>query len=268
MEEFFRGMWVVAYRELLRFVQERSRIISSFAMPILFLVIFGAGFSRLIGALTPGINFIQFMYPGIIAMTVLTNSVMSGLSVVWDREFGFLKEILVAPIGRSGIVLGKAAGSAVVAIMQGAIMLVLAPILKVSLTPMMVGMLIPMLIVISLSISGLGVLIASRMRSQQGFGMIIQLIIFPLIFLSGVFFPLNDVPAALAAISKVNPLTYGVDAIRQLFLSGQTATTRGSYAFGVTVFGHTMTMLQDILVVLVFGIVLLSIAAMAFGKQE
>jgi ABC-2 type transport system permease protein len=268
MEEVFRGMWVVAYRELLRFVQERSRIISSFAMPILFLVIFGAGFSRLIGSLTPGINFIQFMYPGIIAMTVLTNSVMSGLSVVWDREFGFLKEILVAPIGRSGIVLGKAAGSAVVAIMQGAIMLVLAPILKVSLTPMMVGMLIPMLIVISLSISGLGVLIASRMRSQQGFGMIIQLIIFPLIFLSGVFFPLNDVPAALAAISKVNPLTYGVDAIRQLFLSGQTATTGGSYAFGVTVFGHTMTMLQDILVVLVFGIVLLSIAAMVFGKQE
>jgi ABC-2 type transport system permease protein len=272
MEEVFRGMWVVAYRELLRFVQERSRIISSFAMPILFLVIFGAGFSRLIGSLTPGVNFIQFMYPGIIAMTVLTNSVMSGLSVVWDREFGFLKEILVAPIGRSGIVLGKAAGSAVVAVMQGAIMLVLAPILKVSLTPMMVGTLIPMLIVISLSISGLGVLIASRMRSQQGFGMIIQLIIFPLIFLSGVFFPLNSVPAGLAAVSKVNPLTYGVDAVRQLFLGSQTANaggmTGGSYAFGVTVFGHTMTMFQDILVVLIFGVVLLSIAAMVFGKQE
>src|SRR4030042_5780708 len=100
MEEVFRGMWVVAYRELLRFVQERSRIVSSFAMPLLLLVIFGAGFNRIIGAMTPGVNYIQFMYPGIIAMTVLTNSVMSGLSVVWDREFGFLKEILVAPIGR------------------------------------------------------------------------------------------------------------------------------------------------------------------------
>ncbi len=99
MSDIFLGMWVVAYRELLRFVQERSRMFSSFAMPLLFLVIFGAGFNRIIGAMTPGVDFIQFMYPGIIAMTVLMNSVMSGLSVVWDREFGFLKEILVAPLG-------------------------------------------------------------------------------------------------------------------------------------------------------------------------
>src|SRR4030043_2072535 len=145
MADVFRGMWVVAYRELLRFVQERSRMFSSFAMPLLFLVIFGAGFNRVIGMLTPGVDFIQFMYPGIIAMTVLMNSVMSGLSVVWDREFGFLKEILVAPLGRSGIVLGKAAGSATVAVMQGVIMLVLAPLLSVSLSPVLVPKIIPIL---------------------------------------------------------------------------------------------------------------------------
>jgi ABC-2 type transport system permease protein len=137
---------------------------------------------------------------------------------------------------------------------------------------MMVGKLIPMLIVISLSLSGLGLLIASRMRSQQGFGMIIQLIIFPLIFLSGVFFPVNNVPSWLAGISKVNPLTYGVNAIRQLFLSNEIAAAGGAagqgYAFSLTVFGHTMTMLENILVVLVFGIALLSIAAWVFGKQE
>jgi ABC-2 type transport system permease protein len=214
-----RGVWVIAYRELLRFIQERSRMISSFAMPLLFLVIFGAGFNRIIGAVIPGVNFIQFMYPGLIAMTVLMNSVMSGLSVVWDREFGFLKEILVAPLGRSGIVLGKAVGSAAVALMQGIVMLVLAPIVGVSLSPILVAELIPMLIVISLSLSGLGVLVASRMRSQQGFQVVVQLIIFPLIFLSGVFFPVNDVPVWLAVLSKANPLTYGVDAIRQLFLN-------------------------------------------------
>ena len=268
MEEVFRGTWVVAYRELLRFVQERSRIISSFAMPVLFLVIFGAGFGQLIGTLAGGVNFIQFMYPGIITMTVLTNSVMSGLSVVWDREFGFLKEILVAPIGRSGVVLGKAAGSAVVAVMQGVIMLVIAPIVGVTVTPLMVAQLIPMLIVISLSISGLGLLIASRMRSQQGFSLIVQLVIFPLMFLSGVFFPLNNVPEALAVVSKVNPLTYGVDAVRQLFLGSGTAAADQGYAFGVTVFGHTMTMGQDILVVVVFGIVMLSIATKVFSRQE
>lgn len=272
MADTFRGMWVVAYRELLRFISERSRILSSFAMPLLFLVIFGAGFNRIIGSLTPGVDFIQFMYPGIIAMTVLTNSVMSGLSVVWDREFGFLKEILVAPIGRSGIVLGKAAGSAAVAVMQGIIMLVLAPILGVSLTPLLVVELIPMLILISVSLSGLGILIASRMRSQQSFQIIVQIIIFPLIFLSGVFFPVNSVPTWLAVISKINPLTYGVDAIRQLFLGREITAVGGAmggnFAIGVTIFGHTMTIVEDMLIVVILGVILLSTAAWSFSRQE
>jgi len=266
MEEVYRATWVVAYRELLRFVSERSRLFSSFAMPLLFLVIFGAGFNRIIGTMTPGVDFIQFMYPGIIAMTVLMNSVMSGLSVVWDREFGFLKEILVAPLGRSGIVLGKALGSAAVAIMQGIIMLILAPVLGISVTPMLVIKLIPTLFVISVSLSGLGILIASRMRSQQGFQIIVQIIIMPLIFLSGVFFPVNNVPAWLEVISKINPLTYGVDAIRQLFLGG--VMGQGGYTIGVTVLGHTMTIFEDMLIVSIFGIVMLLIAAWSFSKQE
>ena len=207
MQEVFRGTWVVAYRELLRFIQERSRLISSFAMPLLFLVIFGAGFNRLIGSMSPGVDFVQFIYPGIIAMTVLMNSVMSGLSVVWAREFGFLKEILVAPLGRSGIVLGKAVGGATVAVLQGIVLLVLAPLLGVSLSPVMVVKLIPLLILLSMSLSGLGILVASRMRSQQGFQIVVQIIILPLIFLSGVFFPVNNVPTWMAVISKINPLT-------------------------------------------------------------
>src|SRR5450759_5623210 len=133
MTEVWRGTWVVAYREILRFVGDRSRLLSSFAMPILFLVVFGAGFTKSMGALAPGVNFIQFMYPGIIAMTVLTSSLFAGISVVWDREFGFLKEILVAPIGRTGIVLGKAAGGTMVALVQALAMLVLAPFLGVTL---------------------------------------------------------------------------------------------------------------------------------------
>lgn len=262
MADLFRATWVVAYRELLRFISERSRILSSLAMPLLFLVIFGAGFNRMIGTMAPGVDFIQFMYPGIIAMTVLMNSVMSGLSVVWDREFGFLKEILVAPLGRSGIVMGKALGGAAVAIMQGIIMLVLAPVLGVSLSFLMVIKLIPVLLIISVSLSGLGILVASRMRSQQGFQIIVQIIIMPLIFLSGVFFPVNNVPGWLEVVSKLNPLTYGVDAIRQLFLG------EGTTAIGVTILGHTMTVLQDVLLVAVLGIVLLSFAVWSFSKQE
>jgi len=261
MSEIWRGTWVVAYREILRFVSDRSRMLSSFAMPLLFLVIFGAGFTKVMGPLARGVNFIQFMYPGIIAMTVLTSSLFAGISVVWDREYGFLKEILVAPLGRTGIVFGKAAGGTVVALLQALVMLVLAPIVGVSLTPTMVLKLIPVVIILSLALSGLGILIASFMQSQQGFQVLIQILIFPLIFLAGVFFPVNDVPVWMEITSKVNPLTYGVDAIRQIFLGS-------GLGLGVTVLGHTMTVLNDVLVIGVLGALLLGGAVLAFNRQD
>jgi ABC-2 type transport system permease protein len=261
MAEIWRGTWVVAYRELLRYVSERSRIISSLAFPLLFLVIFGGGFGNIIGIVSPGVNFIQFMYPGIVAMTVLTSSLFAGVSVVWDREFGFLREILVAPIGRTGIVLGKAIGATITALLQVAIMLVLAPILGVSLSLQTILLLVPIVIILSLGLSGLGILIATFMTSQQGFQLLIQLLIFPLIFLAGVFFPVNNVPIWLEVLSKINPLTYGVDAIRQIFL-GSTAT------LGVTVLGHTMTMLEEFAVVGGLGALLLGAAIVAFNRQE
>jgi ABC-2 type transport system permease protein len=261
MAEIWRGTWVVAYREMLRFVTERSRIISSLAFPLLFLTIFGAGFGNVIGSLSPGVNFLQFMYPGVVAMTVLTSSLFAGVSVVYDREFGFLKEILVAPIGRIGIVLGKATGATVTALLQVAIMLILAPILGVQLTPAIVLQLIPIVVVLSLGLSGLGILIATFMTSQQGFQLIIQLLIFPLIFLAGVFFPVNNVPIYLEVVSKLNPLTYGVDAIRQIFLGS-------SPALGVTVLGHTMTLLEEFAVVGGLSAVLLGLAVVAFNRQE
>ncbi len=261
LAENWRGTWVVAYRELLRFVNERSRIVSSLAFPLLFLVIFGAGFGKVIGSLAPGVNFMQFMYPGIVAMSVLTSSLFAGVSVVWDREYGFLREILVAPIGRTGIVLGKALGAGVTALLQVVIMLILAPFLGVELSIPIVLELIPIVILLSLGLAGLGILFASFMTSQQGFQLLIQLLIFPLIFLAGVFFPVNQVPQWLEVISKVNPLTYGVDAIRQVFLGGV-------QGLGVTVLGHTMSLLDDVLVVTALGIILLGGAVLAFNRQE
>ena len=273
MADIIRGTWVIAYRELLRFFTERTRMFSSFLMPLVFLAIFGAGFSRIVGNVAPGVDFIQFVYPGIIAQTVLQSSIMSGISIVWDREFGFLKEILVAPIGRSGIVLGKAAGSAVIAIMQGLIMLILAPLVGVSLTPLTVLMLIPVLVLIAISLSGLGVLIASRMRSQQSFQIVMQIVIFPLMFLSGIFFPVNNVPTWMMIISKLNPVTYGVDAIRQIILGPHITTTDGitglpENPIGVTVFGHTMTVGEDILVVVGVGVILMALAIWSFNRQD
>ncbi len=273
MEAVFRATWVIAYRDLLRFVGDRPRLIGSFAMPLLFLIIFGAGFNRVIGALAPGVDFVQFMYPGIVAMTVLMSSLMSGLSMVWDREFGFLREVMVAPLSRTGIVLGKVTGNGVIAIGQGLIMLALAPIIGVKIDFILVLKLIPLLLIVSICLSGLGILMASRMRSQQGFQMLMQIIIMPLIFLSGVFFPINNVPVWLEVLSKFNPLTYGVDAIRQVFLSGNLSSTNGlpgdgGYAFGVTIFGHTMGIIEDAVVMAVLGVILLSLAIWSFSKQE
>ena len=164
--------------------------------------------------------------------------------------------------GRTGIVLGKAVGSATVSVLQGTVMLALAPLVGVTITPLLVLKLIPLLALVSVSLSSLGTLVASRMRSQQGFQLIVQLIIFPLIFLSGVFFPVNNVPTWLEVFSKLNPLTYAVDAIRQLFLGGS------GEVVGVTVLGHTMTVMQDVAIVACFGTLLLLLAAWSFGKQE
>jgi ABC-2 type transport system permease protein len=185
----------------------------------------------------------------------------AGVSVVWDREFGFLREILVAPIGRTGIVLGKALGAGITALLQVVIMLILAPFLGVDLSIAVILELIPIVILLSLGLAGLGILFASFMTSQQGFQLVIQLLIFPLIFLAGVFFPVNQVPQWLEVISKVNPLTYGVDAIRQVFLG----STPG---LGVTVLGHTMSLLDDAIVVTGLGVILLGAAVLAFNRQE
>jgi len=235
--------------------------VGSLAFPLIFLVIFGAGFGQLIGSLAPGVDFIQFMYPGLVAMSVLTSSLFAGVSVVWDREFGFLREVMVAPIARSGIVLGKAVGATATALVQVALLLVLAPFIGVSLSIESVVALVPVVAILALGLSGLGILIASFMTSQQGFQLVMQLLIFPLIFLAGVFFPVNSVPDWLQVISKLNPLTYGVDAIRQIFLGPRPE-------LGVTVFGHTMSALEEVAMVGVLGAVLLAAAVVAFSRQE
>ena len=272
MKEFYRGVWVVAYRELLRFIQERSRLISSFGFPLMFLVVFGGGFNRIVGSMTDEVDFIQFMYPGILAMTVVMSSLFSGMSIVWDREFGFLKEIMVAPISRSGVVLGKAFGGTAAAMLQGTILLILAPFLGISLTPLIIVKYLLLVLLLALSLSVVGIFVATRMRSQQGFQMVMQLLIFPLIFLAGVFFPVDNVSPWLQFITKLNPLTYGVDAVRQIFLDGNriitSVDTINQTSLGITVLGHKMGILEDTLVIAVLGRSLLAAAIWSFTQQE
>jgi len=266
MADVIRGTWVVSYRELLRFFAEKTRMFSSILLPLAFLAIFGVGFKNLIPNLASGVDFVKFIYPGIVAQTVLQSSMTSGISMVWDREFGFLREILVAPLGRSGIVFGKVIGAAVISLLQSILLLVLAPFLHISLTPLLVAAFIPAALLISISLSSLGVLIASRMRSQQGFQLVTMAIFLPMMFLSGVFFPVNNVPTWMAVISKINPVTYAVDAVRHIILG--TEASGAASAIGVTVLGHTMTANQDLLIVVGIGIILLLFATWAFSKRD
>jgi ABC-2 type transport system permease protein len=270
MSSTVRGIWVIAYRELLRFARERTRIASSLLMPIIFMIVFSEGLKRQIGSLAVGVDFVKFMYPGIVAMSVSINAIFSGLSVVWDREIGFLKEVLVSPLSRSGVVLGKALGAAVIALFQSLVMLALAPFFGVPVTLEIVLKLIPIVFVLSLSLAGFGLLIGSRMRSQQSFQLLVQMVVFPLTFLAGVFFPVNDVPRWMEIVSKLNPLTYGVDAIRRIFLADDVPRLPLGLShsiIGVTVFGHTTTTLEDVALVGILGAALLIGAIFSFNRQ-
>ncbi len=273
VEQFFRSIYVVAYREMLRFVRERSRLISAFIMPLMFLVILGAGFNRLIGDISPGVNFIQFLFPGILSMTVVMGSLFSALSIVWDREFGFLKEILVAPLNRTGIMFGKALGGALASSFRGILLIFCAPLIGLNINVLLVLKLIPIILLLSLTLSGVGFIIASRMRSQQGFQGVMQFVTFPIIFLSGVFFPLNSAPSWVQVLSKFNPMTYGVDALRQIFLqnANQSSTSLNEQinpTMGVEIFGHITTVWENILVVAIIGSIFMIIATWSFSKQE
>ncbi len=203
------GLWL---REVIRYWREKSRIISSLIMPLLWLLIFGSGMRSM--ALSGTQSYQTYIFPGIIGMTLLFTSVWSGISIIWDREFGFFKEIMVAPVSRTSIVIGKALGSGTSALIQGTILLPLSFLVGIHLSPLSVLILIPTMILISIGLVCIGLLIASVITSMEGFNFIMSLVIMPMFFISGALFPLTSAPNWLKGFSYVNPLTYGVDVLR------------------------------------------------------
>ena len=260
-----RGAYIVWYRDLLRFWRDRARLITSFAMPFLFLVIFGTGIASSVfgGAGDGGFDYIQFMYPGIIGMVVLFTSIMTGVSVVWDREFGFLKEVLVAPISRTSVAIGKALGGATIATIQGTFMLVFIPFANVSLSVGGAFLLIALMFVFALSLTSMGLLIASRIRSMEAFQVVVQMILFPLFFVSTAMFPTQFLPAWLGTAVKFNPVSYGIDALRQAVLGAQE-----SAMFGIDLFGYRMPLALDVAVIALFGLIMGTLAVRSFHTTE
>lgn len=258
-----RGVYTIWYRDILRFWHDKMRMAGSITFPLLFLFVFGSGLSSRMGSLGPGVDYVQFIFPGIIGMTVLMSSFMAGISVVWDREFGFLKEVLVAPISRASVAIGKTLGAATVALLQGMIILLFAPLIGVSFSAWTILALLPLMLLLAVSMGSLGILLATRIRSMEAFQAVMQMLMFPIVFLSGVFFPLEGLPAWMSVVVKINPATYGIAPIRQVIL-GATASS----SFAINLFGHTLSLWENIALLAVFGTVMIFLAMWSFSHQE
>ena len=211
------GLWL---RDVKRFLRTPSRIVGALAMPLLFLVFLGYGFE---GAAIPGlpedVDYVQFLVPGIVGFTMMFGASFAGLSILSDRDVGFLKEILVSPVSRTSIVLGRIAGGSTTAFLQGILILLLSIPLGFRVSSVLsLPLAFVFLILIAVTFVGFGIALASQFRDSEGFMLIVQFIIFPLFFLSGAIFPISGLPGPVQYLAYVNPLTYGVDGLRAVLI--------------------------------------------------
>jgi ABC-2 type transport system permease protein len=246
----------LCWREMIRFVRQRSRIIGALATPILFWVVIGAGMGRSFQADVPGGgNFIEYFFPGTLVMILLFTAIFSEISIIEDRREGFLQSVLVAPVSRMAIVLGKVLGGTVLASAQGILFLLLAPLVGIKLHLPEILAAIGVTLIVSFALSGLGFCIAWRMSSTQGFHVIMNLFLIPMWFLSGAMFPASGARGALRGLMNVNPLTYGVSALRRALYLSDSANLRlpgWSVCIGVS---------------LVFAAVMFALASMIVGRR-
>lgn len=251
MNRSLRTVYVLWLRQIKRHFRSRPRVIGSLAQPTLFLVALGFGMGPVFRAAGQG-NYIDFLAPGIIGMAIIFSAMFSGIEVIWDRQFGFLKETLAAPVSRLDIMLGRTAGGATVATFQGLFVFLVS--LLIGFRPSDWTLVLPAIVtmfVVALLFSALGTAIASRLEDMQGFQLIMNFLIMPLFFLSGAMFPLDEVPDALLFVARLDPLAYGVDAFRGLLI-------------GVSHFGIG----TDMVVICAVTAVILGVGAFSFSRME
>ncbi len=256
-------------RELIRYTRNRTRIVSGLTQPVLFLFVLGYGMGSLVGS-TGGFNFRQFVFPGVVAMSVVMTAIFSAISIVWDREFGFLREMLVAPVSRTALVLGKTAGGASVAAVQGTIMLALAPLVGVHLTPLLIVEVIALELLMAVAMTTFGVFVASRIQKMEAFQVVMQMILMPMLFLSGALFPLSGLPRWLMVITRLNPLTYAVAPLRQVIFAAQNMSpaAQARFAAGVTINGYVLPIWIDMVIVTAFALVFFTLAIWGLSRTE
>ena len=262
---------IVWRRELIRFRSDRLRAITSLVQPVLFLFVLGTGLSSLAGrGLPSGVDFKTFIYPGVLAMSVLFTAIFSAASIVWDREFGFLREMLVAPVRRWAIVVGKTLGGATVATFQGVIFLALAGVAHVPYDPVLLLILIGELLLLAFTLTAFGVMMAARVKQIQAFMALTQMFVLPLFFLSGALYPLNGLPVWLTVLTRIDPLTYIVAPMRHAVFSHLSISPLALNALspGITWFGWVVPVGLCLAIVAAMGAVMLGIAIAEFRKTE
>jgi ABC-2 type transport system permease protein len=261
-------------RELIRFRSDRARAVSSLIQPVLYLFILGTGMSSLVkGQLPPGADFKTFIYPGIITLPVLLTAISAAGSLVWDREFGFLREMLVAPVSSYVIVLGKCLGGATVAMIPGLLMLLLAGFAHVPYSPALLLTLAAELLLLSFAMTAYGLVIAVRIRQIQAFVALTQMMILPLYFLSGALYPLNGLPGWLIILTRLDPLTYAVTPLRhavfgQLSSVGSAVSGGSLVSKGVTWGGWVVPQALSLGIVAALGCVMLGLAVVTFCRND
>ncbi|MEN6609786.1 MAG: ABC transporter permease [Methanoregulaceae archaeon] len=247
------AIYVLWLREMIKFVRAKSRMIGAIAMPVFMLVFLGLGFRRVeFPGLPPEMGYLQYLVPGIVGMTLLFTGAFTGMSVLMDRQFGFLKEVMVTPVSRVSIVLGRIAGGATTAIIQALMMLFLSVFLGFVLPPVfMIGASVIIMLLISVIFICIGLILSSLMKDIHGFNTMTNFIIFPLFLLSGALFPVANLPAAIRVFSYIDPLTYGVDALR-----------------GILIGYSVNNIFVDIGILLISSVVLIGISAFCFNKGD
>jgi len=266
-----RAVSIVWRRELIRFRSDRLRAVTALVQPVLFLFILGTGLSRLAArGMPPGVDFQTFIYPGVLAMSVLFTAIFSAASIVWDREFGFLREMLVAPVRRWAIVIGKCLGGATVATFQGIIFLALAGVAHVPYDPVLLLTLVGELLLLSFTLTAFGVMMAARIKQIQAFMALTQMFVMPLFFLSGALYPLGGLPSWLTVLTRIDPLTYIVDPMRHAVFDHLAVSPQALDALspGVTWAGWVVPLGLSLAMVAAMGLAMLGVAIAEFRKTE
>ena len=265
-----RAIKVVWKRELIRFSRDRLRIVTSLVQPFLFLFVLGTGLSKLASAGTHGVNFRTFVYPGVLCLAVMFTAMFSAASLVWDREFGFLREMMVAPVRRSSLVLGKCLGGATVAGFQGVIVLCLAGLVGVPYAAGLLAAVFAVQLLLAFAITAFGVMFAARIQQMQSFMALMQMVMMPMYFLSGALFPVSGLPRWLEILNRVDPLTYAVDPIRRVVFSHLSLTPAARRALdpGVTWWGWHVPGAVEAAFVALLGAIMLLVAIFQFSRAE